>query len=359
VAISQQRASYGKDVLDQLPFQDLTNNRVRSARGFVRSFLQTPQTFNAFYADDRDIAMVTTGRLPLRAPDVDPGLPTKGDGEHEWRGFLADEDHPQQVNPSGGLLVNWNNKSARGFEAADNAWSYGSVHRVDLLNRQLARRRVHDLASVTSAMNAAATQDLRSARVTRTLRRVLNTGPAPTERAARMLRLLEGWRKAGSSRLDRDLDGRIDAPGAAIMDVAWPRLADAALGPVLGPQLEQLAQLEGRFNAPPGGQSSGWHGYVDKDLRRLLGDRVAAPLRNRYCGAGVLAACRDALWRALDEAGAALSTLTGTNDPAAWRASATRERISFVPGLLPYTMRYTNRPSGIQQVISFDGHRPR
>jgi hypothetical protein len=27
-----------------------------------------------------------------------------------------------------------------------------------------------------------------------------------------------------------------------------------------------------------------------------------------------------------------------------------------VPGLLPFTMRYTNRPSGIQQVVSFSGH---
>ena len=34
-----------------------------------------------------------------------------------------------------------------------------------------------------------------------------------------------------------------------------------------------------------------------------------------------------------------------------------RERITFAPGLLPYTMRYTNRPSGIQQVIEFRGHR--
>jgi hypothetical protein len=28
-----------------------------------------------------------------------------------------------------------------------------------------------------------------------------------------------------------------------------------------------------------------------------------------------------------------------------------------VPGLLKTTMAYTNRPSGIQQVISFNGHR--
>jgi hypothetical protein len=30
-----------------------------------------------------------------------------------------------------------------------------------------------------------------------------------------------------------------------------------------------------------------------------------------------------------------------------------------VPGLLPFTMRYTNRPSGIQQLITFTSHGPR
>jgi len=46
-------------------------------------------------------------------------------------------------------------------------------------------------------------------------------------------------------------------------------------------------------------------------------------------------------------------------DPDALRADANAERIGFRPGLLPTTIRYTNRPSGIQQVISFDRHRPR
>jgi hypothetical protein len=42
---------------------------------------------------------------------------------------------------------------------------------------------------------------------------------------------------------------------------------------------------------------------------------------------------------------------------AAWSASATAEQITFLPGLLPYRMAYTNPPSGIQQAISFDRHR--
>ena len=49
---------------------------------------QVEFTFNWFYADDRDIAMYSSGRLPLRSAGVDPGLPTIGTGRYEWRGFL-------------------------------------------------------------------------------------------------------------------------------------------------------------------------------------------------------------------------------------------------------------------------------
>ncbi|MGH2845732.1 MAG: hypothetical protein ACRDL0_06880, partial [Thermoleophilaceae bacterium] len=63
------------------------------------------------------------------------------------------------------------------------------------------------------------------------------------------------------------------------------------------------------------------------------------------------------LWAAIEAAGAELAAAQGP-DPSAWRADAGRERITFLPGVLPYTMRYTNRPTGIQQVIEFRGHRP-
>src|SRR4051812_6577512 len=356
VAISSKRASYGRDTLDQLPYQALTLGRVRSPQDFVQSFLRSPQTFNAFYADDRHIAEVTTGLLPLRAPDVDPGLPTNGDGNHEWRGFLAAGRHPQQIDPPSGLLVNWNNKVARGLEAADNAWSYGLSHRVDLLNRNVARRQKHSLTTLVGAMNAAATQDLRAIDVVPELAVALRGATPPSPRARQMLSLLRTWRNDGGSRLDRDGDGKIDDPGAAIMDAAWPRIADAVMGPVLGPQLNELAALEPRFEQPPGGQAAGWHSYVLKDLHDIFGPPTAAPFRVRYCGAGNAANCRTALWAAIDAAGNDLAATQGPN-PAAWRADATKERISFVPGLLKTTLRYTNRSSGIQQVISFRGHR--
>ena len=37
-------------------------------------------SFNWFYADDRDIAMFSSGRLPIRALGTDPALPTVGIG---------------------------------------------------------------------------------------------------------------------------------------------------------------------------------------------------------------------------------------------------------------------------------------
>jgi acyl-homoserine lactone acylase PvdQ len=207
-------------------------------------------------------------------------------------------------------------------------------------------------------MNAAATQDVRTMTFVPLLAELLKGGTSPSPRATRMLELLEDWNRQGGSRLDRDLDGRIDHPGAAILDTAWNRLADAAMVPVLGqPLADQLSNtLHRRFDLPPGGQFSGWHMYMSKDLRSLMGKPVKGPLRNRYCGGGDVTRCRADLWAALDAAGADLAAAQGP-DPAAWRADATRERIRFLPGLLPYTMRYTNRPTGIQQVIEFRGHR--
>jgi hypothetical protein len=63
------------------------------------------------------------------------------------------------------------------------------------------------------------------------------------------------------------------------------------------------------------------------------------------------------LWDAIASAGRKLTREQGTASPRAWRADAVAERIHFVPGLLKTTMRYTNRPTGIQQVISFNRHR--
>jgi hypothetical protein len=189
------------------------------------------------------------------------------------------------------------------------------------------------------------------------LRKLLKGSQAPTPQAQAMLAVLNNWKRSGGSRLDRELDGLIDHPGAAVMDAAWPKIADAFMAPRLGNQLEELDSLFNRFDQPPSGQYSGWYQYFDRDIRSLLGLKIKAPFENAYCGAGKKGACQQAVWAAIAAAGAELEAAQGSADPNAWRADATEERITYAPGLLQTELRYTNRPSGIQQVISFKGHR--
>jgi Sap, sulfolipid-1-addressing protein/Penicillin amidase len=245
--------------------------------------------------------------------------------------------------------------------AADDAWQgAGSAMRVDMLNRMLRRTRENgkwSLASVTAAMNAAATQDVRAIDTVPLLKQLLKGTKAPNAQARQMLDLMIAWRRHGGNRLDLNDDGLIDDPGAAIMDAAWPKIADAFMRPQLGPQLDELDSLFPRWSGPPSGQERGWYQYFDRDIRRLLGKNQKQPFENRYCGGGNLQRCRSSIWEAIAAAGQELTSQQGTSDPSKWRADANAERIHFVPGLLPTTMRYTNRPSGIQQVISFNGHR--
>jgi hypothetical protein len=240
--------------------------------------------------------------------------------------------------------VNWNNKPATGFGAADDNWTYGSVHRVQLLNAGVSPKAKLTPAGVVSAMNEAATHDLRQTLVP-LLAQVMSQGTAPSARAAQALQELRTW---DGSRLDANGDGKIDAPAAALMDAWWPRLAVAVLQPVLGPLTDRLQQLIPiSDDANPGGSSygSGWYEYVDKDLRTLTGQRLHGVFSTRYCGGGDLKACATALWLSLDAAVSAAPAL----------ADATKERISF-GAFLSDTIRWTNRPT-FQQVVVFRGHR--
>jgi acyl-homoserine lactone acylase PvdQ len=360
VGISLQRSTRGRELISARAFYELNTQRVTSARAFLTTMSRVEFAFNWFYADDRDIAMFSSGRLPVRAGGTDPALPTVGTGEYDWRGYLTGSQHAQAINPPSGAILNWNNKPAANVGAADSNFSYGSVQRVELLKTKIAAARTHTLASVVSAMNDAATRDLRAVEVWPVIRDVLGSSAAPSGRAEAAAVLVDRWRAAGSSRIDRNLDGDIDAPGAAVLDAAWVAITEAVLAPVLGDLTTRFEKLVARDDAPgPGGSAylSGWYGYVEKDLRSLLGRPVRGPFSTAYCGDGSLLACSEALWVAIDGAAAALEKVQGS-DPEGWRSDAAKERIDFTTGILPDTMRWTNRPT-FQQVMSFSGHRPR
>ena len=139
VAISMQRSTRGREIVSAPAFYDLNTARVASAKQFVQTMNGVEFTLNWFYADDRDIAFFSSGRLPRRAPGIDPALPTAGTGEYDWRGFMPFAAHARAVNPASGIIVNWNNRPAPDVGAADSNFAYGPVQRVELLTTELAQ----------------------------------------------------------------------------------------------------------------------------------------------------------------------------------------------------------------------------
>ena len=83
---------------------------------------------------------------------------------------------------------------------------------------------------------------------------------------------------------------------------------------------------------------------------------IESPFQNSYCGNGNLKACQQAIWAAISRPPVSSWPRSQGTRPGRVARRAVPERITFTPGLLPFTMRYTNRPTGIQQVISFSGH---
>jgi len=366
-AISNLRSTRGREPMSALALADLNDGQVHSPKTFIKAASKFETTFNWFYVDSKNIAYYSSGRLPINAPGTNPDLPTLGNGAYNWRGFLTPAQHPQAINPASGLLLNWNNKPAPGWGAADNNYGEGSVHRVQLFTG--FKKKNNTLADVVSVMNRAATQDLRAVVVWPVIAKVLAGSPAPSPLAQQAANLVTAWVAHGASRLDMTGNGQITDPGAAVLDTAWRGLADAVLSPVLGPDI--LAKLEAvapddqapgdvidasgdRHGSHGSSFESAWYGYVDKDLRSELGLPVKGAFSRRYCGGGNLSGCRASLWAAIQSAASTLAASQGPV-PGDWHSSATAERIKFLPGLIPFTMAWTNR-STFQQVISFGSH---
>jgi len=227
-AVANARSTRGREFASAAAILDFNRNAVHSAKDFLRSAAKLEYTFNLFYIDDKDIAWYHACRCPVRAPGTYPGLPTLGTGQYDWRGFLTPKQHPQAINPAGGLILDWNTKPAPGWGAADDNWAYGSHQRRELFTGFKAKNQLED---VVSSMNRAATQDTKAVQIWPVISQVLAGGPAPDALTQQAADLVSAWSAAGGSRLDRDLDGKIDDPGAAVMDAAWNRLAEAVISP--------------------------------------------------------------------------------------------------------------------------------
>jgi acyl-homoserine lactone acylase PvdQ len=330
VAFASARSTYFHEADSAIGFSELNEpGFITGPKQFEKAASNINFLFNWAYVDANNIAYYMSGWLPEKAAHTSPDFPILGTGEYDWKGFdptthtmdtVPFARHPNALNPP--FLVSWNNKQAPRFSSADDKYAFGTVYRNQLIRNfieaDIAGGRKMGTEQLISAMDEAATQDIRMVEVWPTIKQALGEVTDPQLQHA--VSELEQWYAAGSHR--RDLaNASISSPGTyenneaiTILDAWWPKLLQAEFGPALGS--EAFGALRGMlaFGAPePGAEpeapefADGWYGYVQKDLRDVLahagdGAMPTAPYSRLYCGEGSLTACSQALQSSLSEA---------------------------------------------------------
>ena len=396
VAFTELRSTYRHEADSAIGFQMFDDP---AAMGSASDFLAAASTvgyaFNWFYVNSTDTAYFNSGLNPIRKTGANPNLPTKADAAYEWQNWNADTNtadyapnsaHPQAINQD--YFVSWNNKQAADYSAADGNFSFGSVHRAELLDARvraaLAGGGKLGRADTVKIMEDAAVTDLREEADLGLLLRVLTSQPITDPSLAATVASLQAWQQAGGKRVETSPGSKVykNADAIRVFDAWWPRLITAAFKGGLGDDLFGALVSAIQINeSPSGGQTGatggqpqslnqgqshkgssfqyGWWGYLDKDLRTVLGDPVQGGLGRTYCGNGNLSACRSALLTALQQAAAEPATTTYPGDSTCsagdqWCADSIVQ--SPLGGITDVPISWQNRPT-FQQVVSFPAHR--
>jgi acyl-homoserine lactone acylase PvdQ len=395
-AFATLRSTYHHEVDSAIGFQMFNDPATMGdPAAFTNSASTIGFAFNWFYVNSRDSAYFMSGNTPVRSAVSDPNLPMTADAAHEWAGFdpaantatyTAPATHPQAVNQD--YFVSWNNKQAKDYGAADGNFSFGPVHRADLLDAPIRAALSGggrlDRAGTTKIMADAAVTDLRGKKVLPDLLRVINSSAVTDPALASAVSKLSAWTSSGSRRLETSPGSKGYAHAEAIraFDAWWPKLVRAQFRPGLGDGLYQSVVNAIQINESPSGHQQGdlstlptsaneaqahkgsafqygWWGYVSKDVRSVLGDPVSGPLPAKYCGNGTVAGCRTVL---LESLAAALAEPAATTYPAddvcsagdQWCSDAVEQ--SPLGGITHSLISWQNRPT-YQQVVSFPAHR--
>ncbi|GAA3298956.1 penicillin acylase family protein [Dactylosporangium vinaceum] len=390
MAFTQLRSTYRHEADSAIGFQAFNDPAaMANPAQFIASASDVGYAFNWFYVNATDTAYFNSGSNPVRRTGADPNLPAKADPAYEWSGWNADTNtadyipaaqHPQSTGQD--YFVSWNNKQSKDFSAADGNFSFGAVQRADLLDKRvrtaLSGGNKLDRAGVVRIVEDAAVTDLRAENLLPELLRILDPAGTGTDAGVAALR---AWQAAGAERVETTPGSHVYQHAAAIrlFDAWWPKLVDGAFRPGLGDDVYAALTRTLQIDESPSGYTGptnagslnqtqahkgssfqyGWWGYLDKDLRGVLGDPVRSGLGRSYCGGGNLAACRQVLAATLAAAAAepANTTYPGDANCAAgdpWCADTIIQ--SPLGGITHDKISWQNRPT-FQQVVSFPAKR--
>jgi penicillin amidase len=275
---------------------------------FDRLVSRITYNLNILYADRHgNIAYWQTGRIPVRAPDVNPWFPADGRGNSEWLGFVPLSQMPRALNPQQGWMVNWNSKPVANWpNASGGFFDWGPVQRVQRFIKLLeaivpgslsledVRQLVRDAGEVVDTPSGQSLYVFAPGLLQKLLAAV---DIDADQRLPEVVALLSAW---DQRQVDIDFDGHYDNPAVALFNTWYATAVQQILDDEIGRIFDET---RGGFNI---------HANL---LSRLVDPAPALPLAADYLdGQTISSAITAALLSALDT----LADQYGSRRPADW-----------------------------------------
>lgn len=244
--------------------------KAKNPEQFKRAARKLTLSINHFYADSKgNIGFYHSGKYPIRSQmeNYDVRFPVPGTGEYEWTGFINPKDNPFVVNPSTGVIVNWNNKPREDWSNGDLAsifqWAgWSTDHRALRIANLLDVKDKISVDDLKEVIHDIADSDHRAFAVKSYLVEALETSTDP--KIVQVKQFLQEW---NNLRRDLDHDGYYDQVGYTLFNEWWPIVNEKIFADELGPFWEQLV-----YNY------AGYSFFV----RVLEGYNANVPLENDY-----------------------------------------------------------------------------
>jgi len=237
-AYAKKRSWQGKEVSSLITWLQLS--KVKNWSEFLSLGKSMPLSMNWYYIDkDQNIGYAFLGHFPIKSENLDPRLPTPGNGEYEWQGLLDFQYLPKIKNPSKGYIANWNNKPQENWNNSDSL-IWGQVDRVDVVEDYIDKHGRLSLSEINNLNRHASYQNININYFKPFFLELLEQ-PKISKDIKTAAQLIIDW---DGRMMDEDGDGYYDAPGYALFN-EWLRLAlHMAFNPhVPEPFLTQLLQV--------------------------------------------------------------------------------------------------------------------
>lgn len=255
IAIAKKRSWYGKELAQLMGWVEIMQSQ--NYAEFLAAAAKSSINVNLYYADAKgQIGYVFGGHYPKRAPGHSGRLIADGGGSMDWQGIFSFAHNPKLLNPSAGMLMNWNNRPAEGVASPD-MWYYtwGMADRVRIMHDYFAKKESYAPSEIWDAVvGRFSFADVNAQYFMPYFEEIL-ADTSISRKTRRAVRALLAW---DLQIRDADRDGRFDGLAPAIFAAFLPVFLETVFADDI-PESHLSFYADTAHGTPEAPKLSGWN----------------------------------------------------------------------------------------------------